>query len=151
MNIQRKPKKILFQALIISKKIYGKRKVQGIESDPFLQIEEKTFYWSRLNGKKRKKVTNQLLTKWTNIKRCRTFETFKEGYSLWRVEIGDGRNTASCICPKFGLYGCCKHVLVALVKLNKLSIPEEYSKKKIVKENKKRGRAEKAGPSLNKD
>ena len=69
----------------IEKKLW--EKVQGIESDPFLQIEEKTFYWSRLNGKKRKKVTNQLLTKWTNIKRCRTFETFKEGYSLWRVDI----------------------------------------------------------------
>ena len=79
------------------------------------------------------------------------FEAFKEGYSLWRVEIGDGRNAASYICPKFGLYGCCKHVLVALVKLNKLSIPKEYSKKKIVKENKKIGRAEKARLYLNKD
>jgi len=92
-----------------------------------------------------------MVAKWSNINRSRTFQTFREGYTLWKVEIGDDLGATNCNCPKFGLYGCCKHVLVCLIKLNMTKVPEKFSKKQIVYENNKRGRVPKSLSGLRKE
>ena len=92
-----------------------------------------------------------MITKFSSLQRSRSFVNFKMDYSLWRVKVGENINYSSCSCPKFRSYNYCKHLIVALLKLKKIEVPIQYSLKKIVSKNSKRGRPKKAGPALETD
>ena len=119
-------------------------KAQEMEDDDFLKEGNKTFYWCRRKDEKKKtkrrKVTKGIITKYSNIKRSKSFDVFKENCCIWEVNIEDRIMLSSCTCPQFLLYHICKHMIVALLKLEQISIPTEFSTKKAVEQKKKRGR-----------
>ena len=92
-----------------------------------------------------------MLNKYQIVNRAKTFNTFKPNLCLWKVELEDSISTTMCDCPSFHLFGYCKHVLVALVKSKKILLPNIYSQKTVLQENKKRGRRKKATYALNRE
>ena len=132
------------KSLIIEKCLW--KKAQSMENDPYLQ-EDTTFYWTKLNGAQnsaRKKVLKSMVTKYTNLNRCQSFDKFKETNCLWMIKIGQNIKSTSCSCPKFMLYYVCKHIIVAMLKLKLIEVPIEFSTKKIVSKKNKPGRNPKA-------
>jgi len=125
------------------------RKVLDIKKDPFKQTDQITFYWSQLkiNGK-RAEIYEKDIQKYNNAKRLKSFKPFKESLKLWKVVIGDNISTTVCSCPKFRLINNCKHVVSALLKLELIQIPNEYSDEIIVESKKTVGRTKKATPAL---
>ena len=125
-------------------------KVQEMMDDPFKQEGENIFYWCQFDNKdgKRNNVTGTMLKKYSEVKRVRSFDTFKDSLCLWKVVVGENISTTTCTCPQFRLYHCCKHVVNALLKLNKIQIPNEFSTEIVVGPKNKRGRPKKATQAL---
>jgi len=95
------------KSLSVSKDLW--MKAQKMEKDSYFK-EEETFYWHKLNGtpnNKRKKASKPIVTKYLNMKRCKSFDTLKESNCLWMIQIGDNIHFTSCSCPKFRLYHVC--------------------------------------------
>ena len=118
--------------------------------DPFKQEGENIFYWCQFDNKdgKRNNVTGTMLKKYSEVKRVRSFDTFKDSLCLWKVVVGENISTTTCTCPQFRLYHYCKHVVNALLKLNKIQIPNEFSTEIVVGPKNKRGRPKKATQAL---
>ena len=125
------------------------RKVLDIKKDPFKQTDQITFYWPQLkiNGK-RAEIYEKDIQKYNTAKRLKSFKHIKESLKLWKVVIGDNISTTVCSCPKFRLINNCKHVVSALLKLELIQIPNEYSDEIIVESKKTVGRTKKATPAL---
>ena len=90
-----------------------------------------------------------MLDKFMNVKRCKSFDAFVQNCCLWEVKIVQSILSTSCNCPEFMLHYVCKHVLVALIEQNVISVPEEFSTKELIEEKKKPGRPSKAKSALN--
>ena len=117
------------------------KKAEIMVDDPFLMIGNGILYWKKLDGmKNREKVTHQMVAKYTDRKKTRSLKTFRESVSLWYVKVGENIQETECTYPKFRLYAYCKHVLVALWKLDKIDKLGSLTKKQLFVPNKKRGR-----------
>jgi len=121
------------------------KKAQITQQNSFIKLENNTFYWGHsLNKGTSCKVTQQVITKYQNINRCRSLKAFMDAYCVWKVDIGDDLTSSSCTCPRFRLYHYCKHIIASLLKLEFMKVPEEFSIEKIVEQNNRRGRIKKA-------
>jgi len=121
-------------------------------NDPCKILNERIIYWAKLNGKKKRtNVTNEMIKKYQTVLRARSFNALKSSLSLWKVELGDSILTTKCDCPRYFLIGYCKHILVALIKTRRLSVPRIYSQTQILQKNSRRGRKRKAGAPLSRE
>lgn len=123
-----------------------------MKNDPFKKVDSNTFYWSQFKEKgKRLEVEETAIQDYRNVTRKRSFDTLKEALSLWKVVLGQNISTTTCTCPQFRLYHNCKHVVTALLKLDMIEIPKEFSDEIIVETKKNNWRPKKASKALEKE
>jgi hypothetical protein len=118
-------------------------KAQQLLKEPYFRKEQWIFWGKKENNNRlipsRKKVEQYFKA----FQSSKKFDELKQKLNLIQVRIGSGIDNLSCTCSRYLLYGCCAHILAALVDSKKITIPEEYDQTVIVFMKKKKGRPKK--------